>query len=62
MAKLCHIVFLQDNKASGKAMAVRTVADVSMSPATTKMHALALWPEIKWKGATPFVMREVERN
>jgi hypothetical protein len=55
MATLHRIEFFGDGVAAGGPL--RTVTDISISPETTKLRALALWPEMQRKGAITFLIR-----
>jgi hypothetical protein len=53
-----RIEFIRDDAASRGLL--RTVTDISISPETTKRRALALWPEMRRKGATTFLIRNAD--
>jgi hypothetical protein len=57
---LKRIEFIRDDRRSNEHFVVSVVTDVSINLETSESRAISLFPAMRTKGATGFVIREVD--
>jgi hypothetical protein len=57
---LKRIEFIRNDRRSNEPLVVSVVTDVSINPETAENRAASLFPAMRTKGATAFVIREAD--